>query len=206
MRTDDNDANGRPLRDAGRLALIVMAAPLAAYSNSGRGVGDRETVPHYSAAGERRNAAQRPATALDAAAASASRFLAWLGIFLVSLPAFIVASFLRKGLGPASDVVLIPVMTGTAFTGMFGSVSVLIALARLTVVRAIGWRGFPAETWKLGKNQWHQRERRRRAWLARRGGPSRIVRWLCTPSHLDGVFALIWALAFTQVIMEGVHR
>ncbi|OLE25679.1 MAG: hypothetical protein AUG44_15300 [Actinobacteria bacterium 13_1_20CM_3_71_11] len=187
---------GRPLRDAGRLAVIVTAVPLAGYVN--RGARHRSTP-----ADVRADARRRPETADAAMVGTAVRFTAWICVFVASLPTFIVCAFARRLLGAGADPVLIPVMTVAAFTGMFAICSVLVQIGRLTVLLVVGWRGFPVERWDPHRWQDGPPGRKQRI-LAHR--PNGIVRWMCTPSHLDGLFALFWALAFTPLIMGGVPR
>jgi hypothetical protein len=195
MKTSISDQ--RPLRDVGRLAVSVMAGPVTAYLNHG----SRHPT---SVTQLRAEAAERPADALDAAVAAGTRMMAWIAVFLVSLPVFIVAAFTRRAVGTATDAVLVPIMAVTAFTGMFSSFSVLVQVGRITIARAIGWRGFPAATNKLSGKRRDDAERHRRSVIERRG-PNRFVRWLSTPSHTDGVVALLWALMFTPLIVGGIH-
>jgi hypothetical protein len=175
-----------------------MAGPVTAYLNRG------SRLEPTSAAQLRAEAAERPADPADAAIAAGTRMMAWIGVFGVSLALFISTAVARRAVGAAADALLVPVMAVAAFIGIFSSFSVLVQVGRVTIVRAVGWRGFPATTYKLSGKRRDDAERRRRSVIERRG-PSRIVRWLCTPSHTDGVVAGLWALLFTSQIVGGIH-
>lgn len=49
-------------------------------------------------------------------------------------------------------------------------------------------------------------ERRRRAALARQGGPSGIVRWLATQSVWDVLPAVVFAVTFGPLIAADITR
>jgi len=190
------------MRDVGRLAVILMARPLAAYLNSGDTT-QKYRISRYTASEVRAAARERPTTLLDAAASNVYRFLAWIGIFLVSLPTFIVISIFRGALGRAWDGLLLPAMAVTAFTGMFSSISIFIYVTRLTLVRIIGSRAASAARSKPREKRRAKSQRRRNS-LAHVGETNRFVMWICTPSHLDAFVALFWALAFTPLIVGDI--
>ncbi|GAA1813118.1 hypothetical protein GCM10009682_37870 [Luedemannella flava] len=224
----EDATTGRPLRDVGRLAVIVTARPVAAYLNSaqvrkhGKGrpaAGNRAGRPtregrpslpihRFSAAGIREDARERPTTVTDAASCVGDRILAWVVLFLLSLPAYIVAAVLRSIIGYWLDTLLLSIMVTALCVGLFSSASVLVCVGRFTLIRLIGWRGFAADEFEL-----RMRPRRNGAYVRGDGSRSRLpeetngfVRWLCTPSHTDVIFPLLWTLMMAPVIITGIPR
>ena len=135
---------------------------------------------------------------------SVLRALAWFLLAAILVGAFVVASFVRGTPGTGPDRVVVAIMTGTTYAGLFGTGSLLVAVARIVFVNLVGYRGFPPRPGKLGRGRWADRERRRREAIARQGGPSRIIRWMATPSWSDVVPALLFALLFGPLIVADI--
>ncbi|GAA1813113.1 hypothetical protein GCM10009682_37860 [Luedemannella flava] len=201
---------------------------MAAFLSSGQGKGDpngaanprdrrrraaqanqRSRRTHaFTAAGLRQEARERPATVEDAGGSVVDRFFAWLGLFLLALPLYIVVATVRNMLEYALDVVFLPLMIAALCLMLFSSASFLVCVARFTLIKLVGWRGFPAHEFDL-----RMRPRRNGAYVRGDGSRQRLpeetngfVRWLCTPSHTDVIFPLLWTLMIAPVIIADIPR
>lgn len=192
MDTAAATASGRPLRDLGRFAVDLLADPIAAFLNRGR-----EEKRHTTAREVRSDARARPRTEDDALVLCVLRLFAWLGIFVVSMPLFVVAATLR---GPVP--LMTELMMVTTVSGMFSSSAAFFQVGRLTLIRMIGMRGFPPDEY-TGAKPTDKLSRRHLEIFARQGGRSnRFMRWLCSPSHWDAGFAVLWTLMFAPLLIQ----
>ncbi|MCM0678934.1 hypothetical protein NCC78_30335 [Micromonospora phytophila] len=186
------------VRDAGRIAVLLAGPVLAALLNRGEPAQERTSPAELV-----RESGVPPASDAGATSASALRMMAWLILTGAFLGCFVVASFSR-GLAAGLDPILVKIMIITAYAGLFSVASVLVSGTRLSLIGLVGYRGFPAPGGKLGRGSWADQERRRRKILARQGGPSRFVRWLVTPSLLDALPALLFALPFGSFLAADI--
>ena len=197
--SEDNSRG--PVRDAGRIAVLLVGPLLATLINRGEPAEDRTSAARLG-----REAGVAPRRTTEATTASALRIMAWLLLTGVLVGCFVVASFARGPAGGGLDRLLVGIMIVTAYAGLFGTGSFLVSVARISFIEMVGYRGFPAEPGKLGRGRWADQERRRRAAIARQGGPSRIIRWMATASLLDVVPALVFALLFGPLIVADIPR
>ncbi|WP_018351186.1 hypothetical protein [Longispora albida] len=176
------------LWDIGRLFVVLTAHPLARFY--------AVTTP-----GEiREEAATRPGTLPEALAGAGHRMLAGLGLLFTAGAGF---GLTALGLGLAGDgfaLVVLVVVPALVFLAAISGAVLLVNAARWTLVVTIGYRGFPAGRRKLGKRD--HAERRERERLTRRGGPSRTVRWLCTPSWVDTAIAVTTAVTLAGNVLR----
>ncbi|MEU8007315.1 hypothetical protein AB0B66_39660 [Catellatospora sp. NPDC049111] len=185
---------GRPLRDLGRFAVELLAGPIAAYLNRGRPV-----ERHTTAREVRSDARARPQTRDDALVSCVLRFMAWLAICGVSLPAYILAATLRP-LAPSLSVIMVV----TIVSGMFSSSSAFFQIGRLTLLWMISMRGFPPDTYGRRKPRGEMERKHHQIFLRQGARSNRFVRWLCSPSHLDAGFAVLWTLMFAPLLIGDI--
>jgi hypothetical protein len=179
----------RPLWDIGRFAVAVAAAPIAWYLSRGE-------KKKSSGAELRADARARPLTEVDASMGTALRIFAWLFLGGVAFAALIVGTIVRRllpefGFPPAIALaILICVMS-------FASASLIVQTLRWTIMMAVGRRGFPS----------NERPRPPRSFMERRyrrTRPSPVIRWLCTPSMLDALPAILWTLAIAPLMIADI--
>ena len=185
--------------DIGRFAVFLVA-PLLARFLSGR----RSDGSPVSASQLRKEARTVPGGVEEAALASGSRMLAWMILSLECMIGFASVPFVLGAVVGGSG--LIWLMAVIAYAGMFAAASVGVSFTRLCLALSIGYRGFPAGTRKLRNKSRDDAERRRRAAIARQGGPSRIIRWIVTPTVLDVIPALFFALLFGSLIAADIPQ
>jgi hypothetical protein len=186
----------------GLVAVFIAARPLAAYLNHGKDP-ERDQKLLTSASEVRSEARERPTDQVDAFLCAGMRALAWAVLLVVSLGSFIGAAMLRK-LETALDPALTGLMIVTVCVVLFASMSMTLQVGRATIVRVFGEHGFPPSEPLSGRRT---RDRKKRGQRAARGwrAPNPLIRWLCTPSHLDVLPALYWTLMMAPLLIADIR-
>jgi hypothetical protein len=177
----------RPMRDLGRLAVILMAPFIALFMSWGEPAEKRTCAAEI-----RADARARPRTALEAMAANILRAGAWFYLMFGALALLIVGQLVDaygpRPLGPLAEAAT-PV---SIYLAMFAGGALLVTVAHISVASSIGRRAFPPTA--------HRRPGNGRSVVDQRG-PGAFVRWAATPSRLDALPALWFAVAFGGALL-----
>jgi hypothetical protein len=172
------------MRDPGRFAVVLVSPALALFLSRGEPPAERTTAAEL-----RADARTRPEDLGAVVVASGMRAAAWFyltfaAILLVALGRIISGSGPAILHGPAQALVDLSV-----YLAMFTLGAMITALTHLFIAAAVGHRAFP--------------ERASRAPQVMLSGDSYggLVRWAATPSWLDTVFAVWFAVEIGGLIL-----
>jgi hypothetical protein len=162
---------GRDYRDMGRFAVSLLARPLARWINRSGKRKEPATSQDIRLLGRTR------AQSFDESDATVLlRMYAWFWILGGSTVAMVVfsvavAPFLNPDPAPPAAFTAVQVVFATVMIS--SAMFFLLAVARVTVLRIGGKSGYAS---------------------------NQFLRWVGTPSHLDTVIAVLWALFLVPVI------
>ena len=170
----------RPLRDLGVLPTLLLARPILALLN--RGEDPREALSRE----ELFELVRRPADGLSAAMGNFLRIGAWMMVAAGGLAVFIPTAMIRAGTQTHLHPLPLTIMTVVTAVISFASGAILAGAVRLGVAWVFDGR----------------LDRRFSDAVAAGRRPRGLVVRLGMPSHVDQVFAGLWALSLTLAFYE----
>ena len=177
------DVDRRPLGDIGRFVVWMVARPL-----------NRVIGMVASASGLRLDAAVRPADAIAAYVTNYVRCAAWIFLTAVwTVPGLIADNIFSEVDGGRHREFVWHIV---AFGMAIAMGNAILSGARAGIAARWGHRGFPEDLVRPSKRSGSRLGRTRRGLVAVERAPSKLVRWLSTPSSVDTLVLLLVATPF----------